>query len=103
MLCYVMFCYVTLRYVCPVFSTFVLPHTAQADSRDQQVDPWAPLDAHDPGASKARPLRKGRPYRLPPQLRKRRGLGKGLEKVGEGEEEAEDDGGSWVTHDGKLK
>ncbi|CAM9680455.1 unnamed protein product, partial [Laminaria digitata] len=72
------------------------------DQTNSPADPWAPLDAHDPGTSKARPIRKGRTYRLPPQLRKRRPSKKGEDEV-EGEEEGEvDNGGSWVSHEGRL-
>lgn len=72
----------------------------------QAIDPWTALDPHDPGTSQARPIRKGRTYKLPPQLRKRRGkkIREGIEGdlgVGRGEEH-KDVGGSWVGHDGGL-
>lgn len=71
---------------------------------DQLTDPWAALDPHDPGTSQGLPIRKGRTYKLPPQLRKRRGSKKAQEGVGTGGggEERKDAGGSWVGHDGKL-
>ena len=69
----------------------------------QSIDPWAALDPHDPGTSQARPVRKGRTYKLPPQLRKRRGkkIHEG-EDSGAGGEEPKDVGGSWVGHAGGL-
>ncbi|CAM9162341.1 unnamed protein product [Pylaiella littoralis] len=67
-------------------------------------DPWAALDPHDPGTLQARPIRKGRTYKLPPQLRKRRGSKKKQEAVEGGlcGEVQQDFGGSWVGHDGRL-
>lgn len=70
----------------------------------QPADPWAALDPHDPGASQARPIRKGRTYKIPPQLRKRRGSKKSQEGMDGGlcGEEQKADGGSWVGHGGRL-
>lgn len=71
---------------------------------DQAADPWTALDPHDPGTSQARPIRKGRTYKLPPQLRKRRGkkIQGAEEDSGVGGEEQMDVGGSWVGGDGGL-
>ncbi|CAM9100993.1 unnamed protein product [Ectocarpus sp. 6 AP-2014] len=68
------------------------------------IDPWAALDPHDPGTSQARPIRKGRTYKIPAQLRKRRGGKKiqGEAKGGGGGEEQKGDGGSWVGRDGRV-
>lgn len=83
---------------------FVPPCLSRTDVLGQPVDPWAALDPHDLGTSQARPIRKGRIYKLPPQLRKRRSSKKNQEKIegglcGEGRK---DDGGSWVGHNGRL-
>ncbi|CAB1110484.1 unnamed protein product [Ectocarpus sp. CCAP 1310/34] len=66
------------------------------------IDPWAALDPHDPGRSQARPIRKGRTYKIPAQLRKRRGGKKMQGEAKGGEEEQKGDGGSWVGRDGRV-
>eukprot|EP00752_Nemacystus_decipiens_P010040 g8953.t1 len=80
---------------------------ATADNVNQAaVDPWTTLDPHDPGTSQALPIRKGRTYKLPPQLRKRRGKkiegAKAKEDPDVGGEGQTDFGGSWVGRDGGL-
>eukprot|EP00903_Cladosiphon_okamuranus_P019919 g18306.t1 len=75
------------------------------------VDPWTALDPHDPGTSQARPIRKGKTYKLPPQLRKRRGkkirdwTGDGEDSGVRGEDQKDillDVASSWVSNDGGL-
>lgn len=93
---------------------------SQGDALKARVDPWTPLDAHDPGTAKARPIRKGRTYRLPPQLtkknintkggRKHSGSKKSQERNrsdGADDDDGDDDGrengwSSWVALDGRL-
>lgn len=58
-------------------------------------DPWRLLDPHDPGPSQARPISTSRTYRLPSQLRRRRGSN--YEKEGVTEIKS-----TWVGLDGKL-
>ncbi|CAM9486123.1 unnamed protein product [Choristocarpus tenellus] len=59
----------------------------------QSRNPWDPLDPHDPGKAPAKPIRKGRPYRLPKGLKKARGVHQGAtltEGVGEEQESGVD-------------
>jgi len=87
---------------------FALFHDTNDDD-DDPVDPWAALDPHDPGTSQARPIRKGRTYKLPRQLqlRKRRAPKKIQEQQqqqegSEGGKEQKNEGDSWVGQDGRL-
>lgn len=74
----------------------------------KRADPWAQVDPHDPGKATARPIRKGRTYRLPPHQRQKKSRAK--DKQGSGEdlercmqqEAGTGAGESWVSHKGNL-